>query len=132
VAARVAFEESVVVGRLLCKRSIGSYHYSKQLPRNWGRLCHVAVFRVLLDHQLNDRRYWEEKEQGERQRVTPRRVAHMVDEVGLTEIIRSAFPMLGFASTKAGNRRRLPRQSSWTDLSACAAIRPHKPAVTVS
>lgn len=34
VAAREAFEEASLVGKIVGKRAIGSYHYSKRLPEN--------------------------------------------------------------------------------------------------
>jgi len=99
VAAREAFEEAGVVGRMVGKRSVGSYHYGKRLPRNRDRLCRVKVFLLLFDHQLDA---WPEKEQRECQWVTPRRAALMVDEGDLAEIIRSAFPAIQFPSPKPG------------------------------
>lgn len=88
VAAREAFEEAGLVGRIVGKRSIGSYHYTKRLPQNQERLCCVKVFLLSVDRQLDD---WPEKEQRAYQWVTPRKAARMVDERGLARIIRFAF-----------------------------------------
>jgi len=44
VAAREAFEEAGLVGKIVGKRSIGSYHYNKRLPDNYDRLYRVKVF----------------------------------------------------------------------------------------
>src|ERR1700731_1396671 len=49
VAAREAFEEAGLIGAIVGKRSIGSYHYSKKLPARGELprrelLCQVKVF----------------------------------------------------------------------------------------
>ncbi len=106
VAAREAFEEAGLVGKIVGKRSIGSYHYTKQLPHYQEKLYRVKVFLLSVDDQLED---WPEKEQRECQWVTPQQAAHMVDEGGLAEILRAAFPAIGFQSPKARTPRRLPR-----------------------
>jgi 8-oxo-dGTP pyrophosphatase MutT (NUDIX family) len=106
VAAREALEEAGLVGSIVGKRSIGSYHYSKRLPEDQENLCRVKVFLLSVDHQLDD---WPEKEQRECQWVTPQEAAYMVEEGGLAEIIRSAFPAIQFPRPKASKRRRLPR-----------------------
>jgi 8-oxo-dGTP pyrophosphatase MutT (NUDIX family) len=106
VAAREALEEAGLVGTIVGKRSIGSYHYAKRLPENHENLCRVKVFLLSVDHQLED---WPEKEQRECRWVTPEKAAHMVDEGGLAEILRAAFPAVQFQSPKARKRRRLPR-----------------------
>jgi 8-oxo-dGTP pyrophosphatase MutT (NUDIX family) len=106
VAAREALEEAGLVGTIVGKHSIGSYHYTKHLPENHEKLCRVKVFLLSVDHQLEE---WPEKEQREWQWVTPEKAAHMVDEGGLAEILRAAFPAVQFQSPKASKRRRLPR-----------------------
>jgi 8-oxo-dGTP pyrophosphatase MutT (NUDIX family) len=106
VAAREALEEAGLVGSIVGKRSIGSYHYTKRLPDNREALCRVKVFLLSVDHQLD---VWPEKAQREYRWVTPQTAAHMVDEGGLSEILRVAFPAVQFQSPKARKRRRLPR-----------------------
>jgi 8-oxo-dGTP pyrophosphatase MutT (NUDIX family) len=86
VAAREAFEEAGLVGRIAGKRSIGSYHYSNQ-----EMLCRVKVFLLSVGHQVDD---WPEKAQREWCWVEPARAAQMVEEGGLAEIIRGAFPFI--------------------------------------
>ena len=105
VAAREAFEEAGLVGKIVGKRSIGSYHYSKRLPDNRDRLCRVKVFLLSVDSQLDD---WPEKEQREQRWVDPVRGAQMVDEGGLAEILRSAFPAIQMLNPRPRKRRRLP------------------------
>jgi 8-oxo-dGTP pyrophosphatase MutT (NUDIX family) len=104
VAAREAFEEAGLVGKIVGKRSIGSYHYSKRLPDHRDRLCRVKVFLLSVDHQLDD---WPEKEQREQRWVDPARGAQMVDEGGLAEILRSAFPAIQMINPRLRKRRRL-------------------------
>ena len=106
VAAREAFEEAGLVGMIVGKRSLGSYHYSKRLMDNRERLCRVKVFLLAVDHQLDD---WPEKAQREQRWVEPIRGAQMVDEGGLAEILRSAFPAIQQLTPKASKHRRLPR-----------------------
>lgn len=105
VAAREALEEAGVVGRIVGKRSIGSYHYCKQLPDNQEALCRVKVFLLSVDHQLDQ---WPEKAQRACRWVTPEEAAGMVDEGGLAEVLRGAFPAVQFHGPKARKRRRLP------------------------
>ena len=106
VAAREAFEEAGLVGKIVGKRSIGSYHYSKRLMDNRERLCRVKVFLLSVDRQLD---VWPEKEQREQRWVDPIKGARMVDEGGLAEILRSAFPTIQQLNPRASQRRRLPR-----------------------
>jgi 8-oxo-dGTP pyrophosphatase MutT (NUDIX family) len=106
VAAREAFEEAGLVGRIVGKRSIGSYHYSKRLNDGRERLCRVKVFLLSVDRQLD---VWPEKEQREQRWVDPIKGARMVDEGGLAEILRSAFPTIQQLNPNTGKHRRLPR-----------------------
>jgi 8-oxo-dGTP pyrophosphatase MutT (NUDIX family) len=106
VAAREALEEAGLIGTIVGKRSIGSYHYAKRLPENHENLCRVKVFLLSVDHQIDD---WPEKKQREWQWVMPEKAAQMVEEGGLAEIIRSAFPAIRFVGPKMDRRRRLPR-----------------------
>jgi hypothetical protein len=91
VAAKEAIEEAGLVGRIVGKRSIGSYHHSKRLPDNQEMRCRVKVFLLSVDQQLDD---WLEKEQRECRCVTPHKAAHMVDEGGLAGILLAAFPAI--------------------------------------
>jgi 8-oxo-dGTP pyrophosphatase MutT (NUDIX family) len=97
VAAKEAIEEAGLVGRIVGKRSIGSYHYSKRLPDNQEMRCRVKVFLLSVHQQLDD---WLEKEQRERRWVTPHKATHMVDEGGLAEILLAAFPATQFLTSK--------------------------------
>ncbi len=106
VAVREAFEEAGLVGRIVGKRPIGSYHYSKKLADNQERLYRVKVFLLSVDHQEED---WPEKEQRKCQWVTPQQAAHMVDEGGLAELLQAAFPAVQFQIPEQARRRRLPR-----------------------
>jgi 8-oxo-dGTP pyrophosphatase MutT (NUDIX family) len=106
VAAREAFEEAGLVGRIAGKRSIGSYYYSKQLKDHQEMLCRVKVFLLSVAHQVDE---WPEKAQREWCWVEPARAAQMVEEGGLAEIIRGAFPFIRRLEPPHAKHRRLPR-----------------------
>ena len=83
VAAREAYEEAGLVGRVPGKRPVGIFHYAKQIARG-ELLCEVQVFLMWVDEQLAD---WPEKSQRETQWFDIRAAAAQVDEGGLSEII---------------------------------------------
>jgi 8-oxo-dGTP pyrophosphatase MutT (NUDIX family) len=106
VAAREAFEEAGLVGRIAGERSIGSYHYSKLLKDHREMLCRVKVFLLAVGHQLDD---WPEKAQRECCWAEPAKAAQMVEEGGLAEIIRRAFPLIRRLEPPHMRRRHRPR-----------------------
>jgi len=106
VAAREAFEEAGMIGTIVGKHPIGSYHYSKQFTADREMLCHVSVFLLSVDHQADE---WPEKAQRECRWVDPIEAARMVQEGGLAEILRCAFPSIKRPEPKPAKRRRLPR-----------------------
>jgi 8-oxo-dGTP pyrophosphatase MutT (NUDIX family) len=91
VAAREAFEEAGVVGRIIGKKAVGSYHYAKQLPSHESVLCEVQVFLLLVERQLDD---WPEKSQRETRWVESQEAYELVGEGGLAELIRRAVGTL--------------------------------------
>jgi 8-oxo-dGTP pyrophosphatase MutT (NUDIX family) len=104
VAAREAFEEAGLVGSIVGKHPIGAYHYSKQLPGHREMLCQVKVFLMSVDHQLDD---WPERAQRDYRWVDPLTAAQMVQEGGLAEILRQAFPMITRITPKRPKLTRL-------------------------
>lgn len=106
VAAREALEEAGLIGKVVGKRSIGSYHYSKRLPGNREVICRVKVFLLSVYRQLD---IWPEKEQREWRWLEPQKAAQLVEEGGLAEILRSAFPAIHFLNPEARKHKRLPR-----------------------
>jgi 8-oxo-dGTP pyrophosphatase MutT (NUDIX family) len=106
VAAKEALEEAGLVGQIVGKRAIGSYHYSKRLTDSRELLLRVKVFLLSVDRQVD---IWREREQREVRWVEPTKGAQMVEEGGLAEIIRSAFPAILLLNPKAKKHRRLPR-----------------------
>lgn len=106
VAAREAFEEAGLVGTIVGKRPIGSYHYSKRMSDERPMLCYVRVFLLSVDHQADE---WPEKTQREYCWVEPLQAAEMVQEGGLAEILADAFPSISRLESKLPKRRRLPR-----------------------
>jgi 8-oxo-dGTP pyrophosphatase MutT (NUDIX family) len=88
VAKREAFEEAGLIGELVSKQPVGSYHYTKVLSPQRQVLCEVLVFPFQVEYQLED---WPEKHQRETRWFEPREAAALVDEAGLGEIIRLVF-----------------------------------------
>jgi 8-oxo-dGTP pyrophosphatase MutT (NUDIX family) len=84
VAAREAYEEAGLVGRIISKKPVGSFHYEKLLPET-RQPCRVWVFLLQVDHQLDD---WPEKGQRETGWFDPMEAASLVDESDLGEIMR--------------------------------------------
>ena len=88
VAAREAYEEAGLLGTIVGKHPIGSYHYAKRLTPHDSILCEVKVFLLLVDHQLDD---WPEKTERETRWFEPSEAYAVVDEGGLAEILRQAM-----------------------------------------
>jgi 8-oxo-dGTP pyrophosphatase MutT (NUDIX family) len=82
-AAQEAYEEAGVVGEIVGKRPIGSYHYAKR-TRQGDILCEVQVYLLRVEQQLDD---WPEKGQRLTAWFAATKAAEMVDEGGLSEII---------------------------------------------
>ena len=88
VAAREAYEEAGLVGTILGKHPIGSYHYEKQIAPHDGILCEVKVFLFRVERQLDN---WPEKSERETRWFEPSEAYVVVDEGGLAEILRRAM-----------------------------------------
>jgi 8-oxo-dGTP pyrophosphatase MutT (NUDIX family) len=102
VAAREAYEEAGLVGRIIGKRPVGVFHYQKNLPKD-QLLCEVQVFLLWVDRQLDD---WPEKGQRETKWFDPDEAAGLVDEGGLAEIVRRAV----VTGTATKGSRKQPRK----------------------
>jgi 8-oxo-dGTP pyrophosphatase MutT (NUDIX family) len=84
VAEREAYEEAGLVGHIVSKKPIGSFHYEKLLPV--GRLlCEVSVFLLQVHHQVAD---WPERGQRQTEWFDPTDAASLVQESELADIIR--------------------------------------------
>ncbi|MEA2788232.1 MAG: hypothetical protein QOG73_638 [Acetobacteraceae bacterium] len=103
VAAREAYEEAGLVGRIIGKRPVGVFHYEKLLPKD-RLLCEVWVFLMRVDRQLDD---WPEKGQRETEWFDPAEAAELVDEGGLAEIMRQVVVI---AAAPKGLRKQQPRK----------------------
>jgi 8-oxo-dGTP pyrophosphatase MutT (NUDIX family) len=84
VAEQEAYEEAGLTGHIIGDTAIGSYRYDKQLPGE-KRRCHVWVFLLRVENQLND---WPEKAQRETRWFDVTEAASLVDEAELGELIR--------------------------------------------
>jgi 8-oxo-dGTP pyrophosphatase MutT (NUDIX family) len=88
VAAQEAFEEAGLLGTVVGRHPIGSYHYEKQLSSKDGVLCEVMVFLLLVGRQLDD---WPERAERERRWFELSDAYAAVDEGGLAEILCRAM-----------------------------------------
>ena len=88
VAAQEAFEEAGLIGKMISKRPIGNYHYTKRLSPQQELLCEVLVYLFEVERQLDN---WPEKGQRETRWFEPSEAAMLVDEGALGEILRSTF-----------------------------------------
>jgi 8-oxo-dGTP pyrophosphatase MutT (NUDIX family) len=89
VAEQEAYEEAGVVGRIIGKRPVGVYHYSKGLPSREHILCQVSVYLLLVEAVMDD---WPEKDERERAWFETAKAASLVNEGGLSEILLTAVP----------------------------------------
>ena len=83
VAAREAYEEAGLRGRVPSKKPVGTFHYAKQIDAD-PLLCEVHVFLMWVEEQLDD---WPEKAERQTQWFGAPEAAMLVDEGGLSEII---------------------------------------------
>jgi 8-oxo-dGTP pyrophosphatase MutT (NUDIX family) len=83
VACQEAYEEAGLIGQVIGKRPLGSFHYQKQLAKQ-ERLCQVRVFSFRVERQLDD---WPEKAHRETAWFDAAEAATLVAEVGLAGII---------------------------------------------
>jgi 8-oxo-dGTP pyrophosphatase MutT (NUDIX family) len=83
VASQEAYEEAGLIGQIVSKRPLGSFHFQKQLTKS-ERLCQVRVFSFRVERQLDD---WPEKAQRETKWFDATEAATLVEEVGLAGII---------------------------------------------
>jgi 8-oxo-dGTP pyrophosphatase MutT (NUDIX family) len=84
VAEREAWEEAGLVGRVVGKKRLGSYHYAKRLAEE-NLLCEVRVFLFAVDQQLES---WPEKDQRRTAWFDLAEATRLVDEGGLAEMMR--------------------------------------------
>ena len=83
LAAKEAYEEAGIVGEP-ANKPIGSYRYSKQLPKGRVLDCVVKVFPIHVTEVLDS---WPEADQRRRDWFTPEEAATLVDESELTAML---------------------------------------------
>jgi 8-oxo-dGTP pyrophosphatase MutT (NUDIX family) len=83
VASQEAYEEAGLIGEIVDKRPVGTFHYAKRLAKR-EVLCRVRVFLFRVERQLDD---WPEKNWRETKWFDANEAASLVDEGGLAEII---------------------------------------------
>jgi 8-oxo-dGTP pyrophosphatase MutT (NUDIX family) len=84
VASQEAWEEAGLIGQIVGKRPVGSFHYEKRLAKK-AIICDVQVFLFRVERQLDD---WQEKDQRECRWFDLNEAAALVQEGGLAEILR--------------------------------------------
>jgi 8-oxo-dGTP pyrophosphatase MutT (NUDIX family) len=84
VASQEAYEEAGLIGHIVNKRPIGSFHYEKRLAYR-AILCEVRVFLLRVERQLDE---WPERPERETRWFDADEAANLVEEGGLAEIIR--------------------------------------------
>ena len=82
-AAREALEEAGVVGRI-GKKPIGRYLYFKRRETHFDA-CEVEVFLLIVEKQVKT---WRERGERQLQWFTLEEAAELVDETGMTAILR--------------------------------------------
>jgi 8-oxo-dGTP pyrophosphatase MutT (NUDIX family) len=82
VASQEVYEEAGLIGRIVSKRPIGSFHYEKRLTHK-AILCEVRVFPFRVERQLDD---WPERGARETRWFDAEEAADLVEEGGLGEI----------------------------------------------
>jgi 8-oxo-dGTP pyrophosphatase MutT (NUDIX family) len=83
VAKQEAYEEAGLVGRVVSTRPV-SFHYEKRLAKK-ALLCEVRVFLFRVERQLCD---WPEKSSRETRWFDAEEAAGLVEEGGLSDIIK--------------------------------------------
>jgi 8-oxo-dGTP pyrophosphatase MutT (NUDIX family) len=103
VASQEAYEEAGLVGHIVSKRPLGTFHYEKHLTKE-SRLCQVRVFSFRVERQLDD---WPEKQQRETKWFDAAEAAALVEEDGLHGIItRFAGSYVRFAAFRKTRRSK--------------------------
>jgi len=84
-AALEALQEAGLLGKI-AKKKLGSFRYDKRLNSGGAVLCSVDVFALRV---LRQRKNWPEKDQRVTQWFPLAEAANLVEEPGLSEMIRS-------------------------------------------
>jgi 8-oxo-dGTP pyrophosphatase MutT (NUDIX family) len=84
-AAQEAYEEAGLIGRIVGKQPVGTYHYTKRTKLS-DVLCEVRVYLLRVEKQLED---WPEKQQRVTAWFDASKAAELVDEGALALIIAS-------------------------------------------
>jgi 8-oxo-dGTP pyrophosphatase MutT (NUDIX family) len=94
-----AYEEAGLVGRIIRKHKIGSYHYRKMRPSGMESDLKVDVFLMAVDQQLAD---WPEKAERTTRWFEPKMAASLVAEAGLAKLIGRLPRYLAAGSLSVG------------------------------
>ena len=93
-AAREAYEEAGVLGRLVSEDPIGSFRYEKQRNSDRPSVCEVDVFLFAVERQV---RKWPEKAERQTRWFAPHEASALVAPEGLSALLlRSVDTMLAW------------------------------------
>jgi len=84
IAEQEAYEEAGLVGKVISKEPVGSYHYQKRLASGAIVACEVKVFLLAVERQLEA---WPEKDQRETRWFDPGVASSLVPESDLAHLI---------------------------------------------
>jgi 8-oxo-dGTP pyrophosphatase MutT (NUDIX family) len=91
-AAREAYEEAGLLGRVIGDDPVGFYRYEKRRNARKFAIYEVSVFLFAVERQL---RKWPEKAERETRWFHPAEAATLVAPVGLADILKTAtIPLL--------------------------------------
>jgi 8-oxo-dGTP pyrophosphatase MutT (NUDIX family) len=94
-AAREAYEEAGLVGRVVGDEPFGFYRYEKQKNSRRAKICEVSVFLFAVERQL---RNWPERAQRETRWFGFAEASMLVAPAGLADILRAATQQLPLGS----------------------------------
>lgn len=83
VAAREAFEEAGLIGEI-DQVPLSSFRYAKRLDGGVRKLCTVEVYALAVHDVLDD---WPERQQRQREWMTPGQAAMRVTDAGLIQLL---------------------------------------------
>jgi 8-oxo-dGTP pyrophosphatase MutT (NUDIX family) len=108
VASCEAYEEAGLLGQVVGKRPLGSFHYEKRVAKKDAIICQVRVYLFRVEQQLDD---WPERGERECRWFDANEAAALVEEGGLAEIMaRFANSYVKFGPERWRQRKRHGQQ----------------------
>lgn len=101
-ARREAYEEAGIKGRLLSRKPVGSYRYTKADERSLGEIV-VLVFVLSVEEQKRD---WPESDERRTRWFPIRRAASLVKERELSKLLAAIPGLLADAPAKPARKKK--------------------------